>query len=83
MNRNKKIETIKKIIYIIVIISFIFLVRKKMIYAYDFVVENVNFRLVKYKDNLYQSAINFRTKVDIVSNSDKYIEKIKDLQKKS
>lgn len=82
MNRNKKIETIKKIIYIIVIISFIFLVRKKMIYAYDFVVENVNFRLVKYKDNLYQSAINFRTKVDMVSNSDKYIENIKDLQKK-
>ncbi len=78
-NRYKK-KNRKKIIILVIVIIILFFIRKKIVNGYTIIVEKVNFNFVKYKRSMYKDAINFKQKIDIVSNSDKYIEDYKKLQ---
>lgn len=76
MRRHVRKKYILTILAIILVIIF----RNKIINIYSLFKGSVNFKMVEYKANIYKKAIDFREKVEIVSNGDKCLENIKDLQ---
>lgn len=80
MRRYVKNTRLKKYILITLVLVLIILFRNKITNIYSVFKGTVNFKMVEYKSSVYKKAIKFREKVEIVSNSDKYLENIKKLQ---
>lgn len=73
MNKN----SIKKGIIAIFLIVFLIFSRKNIQIAYNYAVELVakfNFKLVEYRSNIYNVAVNFKDKIVLVSDVDKFID---------
>lgn len=80
MNRNRKNDKIFKIILICVVLILFFVFRKKIVNVYGTIKDKINFSMVEYKSGIYKKAVNFKEKVDFVSNTDKKLEDIKNLK---
>lgn len=79
MSKYKNSKT-KKIIFIVIVFIIIFSIKKKLIIGYTEISNMINFNMVNYKSNIYIKALKFKDKVELISNSDKYLENIKELK---
>lgn len=78
MNRLKKRKRIIKILKWLFILFILFVVRKPIFKGISYVragFDNLNYKMVSYKANMYNSLTNFNDKVNIVSKVDEYNKK--------
>ncbi|WP_067139830.1 rod shape-determining protein MreC [Oceanivirga salmonicida] len=84
MRRYNKIN-VKRIIKILLIIISIIVLKKPIFTAFNYVKTgtiHLNDNLVNFKSIIYDDIKNFKTKIDIVSNSAEYIKKIEEKERK-
>ena len=78
MNRLKKRKRIIKILKWLFILFILFVVRKPIFKGISYIragFDNLNYKMVSYKANMYNSLTNFNDKVNIVSKVDEYNKK--------
>lgn len=78
MNRLKKRKRIIKIFKWVLILFVLFAMRKTIFKGISYVrvgFDNLNYKMVSYKANMYKSLTNFKNKVTLISQVDEYNKK--------
>ncbi len=79
MRRNNKKINIKKIVSILILIIMLIIIKKPMLKSFNYVkngANNLNSNLVIFKSTIYENIDLFKEKIQVVSDSDKYIKNI-------